>query len=307
MPDNQFFTATVSGVSPDLTVKIYPADDAITCRKTSHLLDIAIGSNVVVMKILNQFLVIAVIDNIFDDVGLLTALSTDAKTSIVAAINEVDSHADSASSSASTANTNIGTLSSLTTTTKTNLVAAINEVDSHADTAQSAADSAATAASTASTAASNKVRYIRKSSNESVSSSSSLQNDNDFNITLEANTTYEIMVALSVSGSNTGNLRLSWSKGSGVTIYNRIKVGPYQAGGDSGNTNVNMISDEYNNDAGYTTDGTNNSSIIEMFVVSTGSSSNTLVMRWAQITSDSTATTITSNSYMKITKLTSWS
>ena len=50
----------------------------------------------------------------------LATLTTDNKASLVLAINEVDSHTD-------TANTNIGTLSSLTTTAKDNLVNAINE------------------------------------------------------------------------------------------------------------------------------------------------------------------------------------
>lgn len=49
-----------------------------------------------------------------------------------------------------TANTNIGTLANLTTTEKTNLVAAINEVDSNADTAQNTATNASTTAVTAS-------------------------------------------------------------------------------------------------------------------------------------------------------------
>jgi len=64
-------------------------------------------------------------------VGTLTNLTTDAKTSLVAAINEVDSHANSA-------NNNAGTLSNLTTDAKNNLVAAINEVDGHADSAATA-------------------------------------------------------------------------------------------------------------------------------------------------------------------------
>ena len=49
----------------------------------------------------------------------------------------------------STAETNIGTLSTLTTDAKNNLVAAINEVDAHANTAQTAADSALAKANTA--------------------------------------------------------------------------------------------------------------------------------------------------------------
>lgn len=52
----------------------------------------------------------------------------------------------SASGAATSANTAIGTLASLTTTAKTSLVAAINEVDSNADTAQNTASSASQAA-----------------------------------------------------------------------------------------------------------------------------------------------------------------
>ena len=103
------------------------------------------------------------------NIGTLTSLTTDTKTNLVAAINEVDSHAnsaqstaDSAKSTATTANntantanntantnkTNIGTLTGLTTYTKTNLVAAINEVDSHANTANSTATTANSTAKT---------------------------------------------------------------------------------------------------------------------------------------------------------------
>lgn len=50
--------------------------------------------------------------------------------------------ATAASGSATSATSAIGTLASLTTTNKTNLVAAINEVDSNADTAQQTANTA---------------------------------------------------------------------------------------------------------------------------------------------------------------------
>lgn len=51
--------------------------------------------------------------------------------------------ASSANTDATTANTNIGTMANLTTDEKTTLVGAINEVDGHADTAQSTANDAA--------------------------------------------------------------------------------------------------------------------------------------------------------------------
>lgn len=94
-------------------------------------------------------------------IGTLTDLTTDANTDLVAAINEVDSHADTAQAAAdaaqtaadnaqstantaqSTANTNstaIGTLGSLSTTNKDNLVAAINEVNTTAGSAVKTAE-----------------------------------------------------------------------------------------------------------------------------------------------------------------------
>ena len=61
--------------------------------------------------------------------------------------------ATAASGSASTNATNIGVLANLTTDAKTSLVAAINEVDGHADSAASVANSASTTANAASTKA----------------------------------------------------------------------------------------------------------------------------------------------------------
>ena len=56
-----------------------------------------------------------------------------------------------ATGSASAATTSIGTLENLTTDAKTDLVSAVNEVDAHADTAQNTANDAYTAANTANT------------------------------------------------------------------------------------------------------------------------------------------------------------
>ena len=74
------------------------------------------------------------------DVGTLTTLTTTAKNNLVAAINEVDGHQDSADSmiqgqgnDINGIKTNIGALSDLNTTAKGTIVAAINEVKTSAD------------------------------------------------------------------------------------------------------------------------------------------------------------------------------
>jgi hypothetical protein len=147
------------------------------------------------------------------------------------------------------------------------------------------------------------VRFIRKGSNETVNNSSVMQNDNDFNVTLDANSTYRIEVYLEVVGSNTPNFKTTWSKGSGITMYNRFCLGPYQAGGTSADTKVNCSTKVYNGEVGYTTDGTNGSSIVENFILTTGASGNTLTLQWAQITANASNTTVGTSSYMIITKV----
>jgi hypothetical protein len=62
-------------------------------------------------------------------IGNRNSLTTDAKGSLVTALNEVDGHTDTNASA-------IGTLASLTTDAKGSLVAAANELDAHADAAQ---------------------------------------------------------------------------------------------------------------------------------------------------------------------------
>lgn len=71
-----------------------------------------------------------------DAIGTLTDLTTDSKSNLVGAINEVDGHADTNATNISSLNvsvsdntSHIGDLTNLNTTEKNNLVGAINEVD----------------------------------------------------------------------------------------------------------------------------------------------------------------------------------
>ena len=82
------------------------------------------------------------IADLYNKIGDMKTLTTDEKTTLVGAINEVDEHADANKAE-------IGDRSELTTDEKTTLVRAINEVDSHADTAQRSADNAQSSADTA--------------------------------------------------------------------------------------------------------------------------------------------------------------
>lgn len=79
--------------------------------------------------------------------------------------------ASAAQGDASSAGTAIGTLANLTTDAKTSVVAAINEVDGHADSAQSTASSALSASSTNATAITDLQNYLDLSVNNSYTGS----------------------------------------------------------------------------------------------------------------------------------------
>lgn len=61
--DNFIMTGTVSSLSP-LQVKLYPGDDAINVIKTTSLLDLKVGSNVILLKFLSKFIIISVIGSL---------------------------------------------------------------------------------------------------------------------------------------------------------------------------------------------------------------------------------------------------
>ncbi len=89
--------------------------------------------------------VLDLLNNYYNDaiqkIGEMNTLKTDAKDTLVKAINEVFDEIAST-------NATIGGLSALTTDEKTTIVGAINEVDAHANTAQQTADDATVLANT---------------------------------------------------------------------------------------------------------------------------------------------------------------
>lgn len=98
--------------------------------------------------------VLDLLNNYYNDaiqkIGEMNTLKTDAKDTLVKAINEVFDEI-------AATNATIGDLSTLTTDEKTTIVGAINEVDAHANTAQQTADNAQTTADNATTLANNAV------------------------------------------------------------------------------------------------------------------------------------------------------
>jgi hypothetical protein len=147
-------------------------------------------------------------------------------------------------------------------------------------------------------------KYIKKAANETVNNSSTLQNDNDFNVDLDANSIYEVVLNLAVTGNTGADFKCDWDVGGGASqLTTRCCLGPsinVVAVNDSGN--VRESRHDLTTDVTYGTNVSTACHIQERFLVQT-TTSGTLQFRWAQNSADASDTICSSNSYMTLEKV----
>jgi hypothetical protein len=139
-------------------------------------------------------------------------------------------------------------------------------------------------------------QVLRKSSDESVTSSTTLQNDDDFTFSIGANEVWVVQLYLFTTGVDTGGLKHSWSLPSGGSFaFGNITWIQHNAGGavssSSGKeTSVGVVQDA------------SSSTVVKAAIVTAilknSSTSGTAVWQWAQHASNGTATTINADSTM---------
>lgn len=151
-----------------------------------------------------------------------------------------------------------------------------------------------------------RVRVIKKAATESVTSSTTLQNDNDFSVTLDAGKVYRIEIYLSIGGATAGDIKFAWAVTGGVAQYtSRHAVGPTIGVADITNTSMRAGVHNLSTSVPVGVEATAGSHQ-ENFLVETTTSgtSGTLTLQWAQNTSNATASTVGASSYMVITEVT---
>lgn len=133
-----------------------------------------------------------------------------------------------ANGKADTNTTNIGDMSYLSTTAKNTVVAAINEVDSNADTAQNTATQAAATATSAKNEADALNRYINITQNGPISitvSGGTLGNINDMHYALNADGTYgKIYGRFRVVSNTTGTVTVTLTLPTTLNVSNSFTI-----------------------------------------------------------------------------------
>ena len=140
-----------------------------------------------------------------------------------------------------------------------------------------------------------KVRVIKKSAVESVTSSIVMQNDDDLTVALDAGKTYWIQLFAGMGGATGGVAQLTarHCQGPGVSVTDVQDTGTRNAIHD-------LVTDVL-----YGTDNIRSGSFSESFLVetTTANAAGTLTLRWAQSGSNATATTVSPSAVMVVTEI----
>lgn len=141
------------------------------------------------------------------------------------------------------------------------------------------------------------VRVKSKAAAESVTSSTTLQNDDDLVIpTLEVGKSYSVWAFLAASGAAAGDIKTSWSWAGTATKFSRSCLGPTTGTTDITNTSMRAARHGAATAIPYGLDGSLESLIMEQLTIETVTVAGSLQLQWAQNTSSGTASTLNTTS-----------
>lgn len=143
---------------------------------------------------------------------------------------------------------------------------------------------------------------VRKGSDQSVTSSTTLVNDTALLLPVAATAAYYVLVTIIYQGAanGTGDLKWQWAVPSGTTISGR-QASYFTSGVGVGQSNLATFTQ-----ASVTVSGTNGGNTVPLdmaLTVLTSSTSGNLQLTWAQNTSSGTATTIKAGSAMLMQRI----
>lgn len=140
------------------------------------------------------------------------------------------------------------------------------------------------------------VKVARKTANESVTSSTTMQNDDHLVLALGANETWEIYIQIEARG-NSNNYKMQFTAPTGATL----NVISYQI--ESNNINDFMTAYSTPTTGSYQMQTATSTGIFVRGIVTTSATAGNLQLQWAQVNTDVVATQLRTGSYIKATKL----
>jgi hypothetical protein len=143
--------------------------------------------------------------------------------------------------------------------------------------------------------------FISKSATETVTSSSTYQNDDDFIVALGVGT-WRVQLFAHVSGAAAADIKVRWNFSGSVSATGRACIGPQSGTTDATVTTMRAAGHGFASDIVYGLDGTN-TTIVHEDVFLTVTAPGTLTLQWAQNTGNATGTAMSTSSRMYIDEL----
>jgi hypothetical protein len=150
---------------------------------------------------------------------------------------------------------------------------------------------------------SNHIYVVKDGGDETVTSSTTLQDDDELVFAVGANETWEVEVVLHSYGSNSGDLKSGFTVPTGAVARSACAPGFMSNAGSNFGAIYPLIVDQ----TGSTFSGLSQLSAVTMVVrralVVTGGTAGNVQLQWAQNTSNGTGTVVKNYSYLKATRV----
>lgn len=144
--------------------------------------------------------------------------------------------------------------------------------------------------------------FKRKTATESVTSSTTLQNDDDLVLAVEANSTYLLDMMLFYDGATAGDFKMSFTGPTGYSVDYHHTGAATALAGTSGDIDYRLIVET--DTLGVGANGAGTTLVIHvMGIVVIDATAGSLQLQWAQFASSATATRLFANSYMYLRKV----
>ncbi|MFM9796515.1 hypothetical protein [Streptomyces turgidiscabies] len=143
-----------------------------------------------------------------------------------------------------------------------------------------------------------------KTATESVTSSTTLQNDDQLAVPVEANATYEVALLLLHDSDATvaGDIKVAWTGPAGATMNWGVHGANTSAGSSTGVTSVNMQTRTIVEFASFGGGDSTGTVALVFGTLVTAGTAGTLQLQWAQETSNAVATNVRAGSRLTLTR-----
>lgn len=141
-----------------------------------------------------------------------------------------------------------------------------------------------------------------KASDETVTSSTTVQGDNELTMSLAGSSTYFVEFNLMFSALAAGDIKTQWAVPSGAS-GTRTCIGPGSTATVRDNISGRFGSHSFSTDVAYGCESASLFSGAYEYAVVTTTTAGTLTLNWAQASSSATASTMRAGSTMRVTKL----